>query len=72
VFRLSMGYGYRLEQLRIFNRWGQLVFQEFSNEAWDGTYGGEPVALGNYYYQAELSCIDGAHIFKKGEVMVVR
>jgi gliding motility-associated-like protein len=72
VFRLSMGYGYRLEQLRIFNRWGQLVFQEFSNEAWDGTYGGVPAELGNYYYQAEITCIDGAHIFRKGEVMVVR
>ncbi len=72
VFRLSMGYGYRIEQLRIFNRWGQLIFQEFGDQWWDGTYGGVPVEMGSYFYQAEISCIDGAHIFKKGEVIVVR
>jgi len=72
VFRLSMGYGYHVEQLRIFNRWGQLIFQEFSNESWDGTFNGVQVELGDYFYQAEISCIDGARIFRKGEIMLVR
>ena len=38
--------------LRIFNRWGQLVFSsDNANIAWDGTLNGAPAADGIYYYE---------------------
>ena len=40
-------------QIRIYNRWGQLLFKSnknyFGNE-WDGTHNGEPLPFAVYYY----------------------
>ena len=41
----------------IFNRWGTVVYQTAayrSDNAWDGTYEGNPVPVGTYYYTIEL------------------
>tara|TARA_B110000046_G_scaffold33040_1_gene35541 strand:+ start:781 stop:3267 length:2487 start_codon:yes stop_codon:yes gene_type:complete len=41
--------------LRIFNRWGQLVFASDNvNIAWDGTVNGEPASDGIYFYEMEF------------------
>ena len=41
--------------LRIFNRWGQLVFSsDNTNIAWDGTVNGAPTADGIYFYEMEF------------------
>jgi gliding motility-associated-like protein len=38
----------------VFNRYGQLVFHsENYNKAWDGTYNGNPLPVGTYYYIIE-------------------
>ncbi len=35
----------------VFNRYGQLVFHsENNNKPWDGTYNGNPLPMGTYYY----------------------
>jgi gliding motility-associated-like protein len=35
----------------VFNRYGQLVFHsENYNKAWDGTFNGNPLPMGTYYY----------------------
>lgn len=40
----------------IFNRWGQLLFSSTGyTDPWDGTYNGEPVPDGNYYYVINLN-----------------
>lgn len=40
--------------LRVYNRWGDLVFQKVNymldEERFDGTYKGQPLPVGNYYY----------------------
>ena len=39
--------------MNIYNRWGNMVFQtEEINKGWDGTYKGEKVPEGTYFYQA--------------------
>jgi gliding motility-associated-like protein len=39
----------------VFNRYGQLVFHsENYNKAWDGTYNGNPLPMGTYYYIIDL------------------
>nr|WKN38487.1 gliding motility-associated C-terminal domain-containing protein [Tunicatimonas sp. TK19036] len=38
-------------EIRIYNRWGELVFQSNSKDfRWDGTYNGRPAPLGSYPY----------------------
>ncbi|HXB34879.1 MAG TPA: gliding motility-associated C-terminal domain-containing protein, partial [Puia sp.] len=61
-------------QFRVYNRWGQLVF-ETTNwlNKWDGTTGGRPQAAGVYVWT--LSYIDGdtgKRIFQKGTSMLIR
>ena len=57
--------------LTIFNRWGQLIYQE--NNAilgWDGTYNGETVPIESYVYILDGTDFTGEKVFKKGTVTV--
>ena len=46
---------YQNYELRIYNRWGELMFQTTDvNEGWDGTYNGSPVQQGVYLYDITL------------------
>lgn len=35
-------------EVRIFNRWGAMVFQTHGNHPWDGTFNGTPAPMGTY------------------------
>lgn len=55
----------------IFNRWGSIVFESTGYaDAWDGTYKGEPLPMGTYYYHIELNDEDGT-VFK-GDISIIR
>ena len=45
---------YTANEIKIFNRWGQLVFSQIDyqikGELWDGTLRGQPLPTGVYYY----------------------
>lgn len=42
--------------VKIFDRWGQLVFNSIGyNTPWDGTHNGNKLPAGNYYYVIELN-----------------
>jgi gliding motility-associated-like protein len=59
--------------MRIFDRWGELIFE--SNElygAWDGKSGGEPVPDGVYAYQFRLHSISGRTAEYQGHVTLLR
>jgi len=73
VFRIN-NFGYRaVATMRIFNRWGQKVFETFDGtRGWDGTFNGRPADVGTYYYQIHLSMNDGSLNLLKGEVSLVR
>ena len=56
-------------QVRIFNRYGQTVYQSdgYKND-WDGTYNGAPLPSASYYYIIKSS----KKGVKKGVVNIVR
>ena len=42
--------------VKIYNRWGNLIFESTGyQEAWDGTYNGEPLSSGSYFYIIDLN-----------------
>jgi gliding motility-associated-like protein len=60
--------------LRIFNRWGQLIFESFDPDGeWDGTYGGQKVQDGVYIWTISAADLntDKKHQFK-GFINVLR
>jgi gliding motility-associated-like protein len=49
--------------LRIFNRWGQLVFSaQTINDHWSGRTNGHTVASGIYFWTVNMMCIQGSSI----------
>jgi gliding motility-associated-like protein len=59
--------------LKIFNRWGQLVFETTSKEkGWDGTYNGTPQPVEVYAYVLQVTFIDGTSKLLKGNLTLLR
>jgi gliding motility-associated-like protein len=58
-------------RVEIYNRWGGLVFESdgYMNP-WDGTYKGEPVPMGTYFYHVELH--DPAETAVDGSISIIR
>jgi gliding motility-associated-like protein len=67
-----------IQALRIFNRWGELVFEKRNfpaNDAlsgWDGTYKGKPAATDTYIYMIDIICENANIITYKGNVTLIR
>ncbi len=68
----------RIQALRIFNRWGEMVFEKRnfpSNDAlsgWDGTYKGKPAGSDTYVYVIDIICENATIITYKGNVTLIR
>lgn len=68
----------RIESLRVFNRWGQMVFEKrnFSpndaNAGWDGTFNGKRADMDVYIYIAEVICENSQIVALKGDVTLIR
>jgi len=59
--------------LRIYNRWGQLIFETTSQAiGWDGTFNGEPQPIEAYGYVLTVSFIDGTSKTLKGNITLLR
>jgi len=59
--------------LKIFNRWGELVFQSKNPYfGWDGTYKGEPQEMEVYDWLLNATLKSGTGVFKKGNVTLLR
>lgn len=62
-----------LADFKVFNRWGQCVFQASGpKEGWDGRINGGPAEVGTYYYMIQLAYPDGTTKICKGDVLLVR
>lgn len=60
-------------RLKIFNRWGELVFETNNfNDGWDGTYKGKDQPIGVYVYTAELTLLNNNTRNYKGSVTLLR
>jgi len=59
--------------LKIYNRWGQLIFETTSQDkGWDGTFNGEPQPIEAYGYVLTASFIDGTARVLKGNITLLR
>jgi gliding motility-associated-like protein len=62
-----------LKNFRIFNRWGELVFETTKLEdAWDGTKNGIPQPMGVYIYMVEANTYLGKRFYKQGNITLIR
>lgn len=60
-------------KLRIYNRWGNLLFEtDNPGLGWDGTYGGAPVPAGQYLVQIETIDFNNEKTKYNGMITVVR
>ena len=67
-----------IKSLRVFNRWGEVVFERLNfnaNDAasgWDGTYKGAKLSPDVYIYSCEVVCINNEVIPFKGDITLLR
>lgn len=55
----------------IFNRWGSIVYESVGYaDPWDGTYHGEPLPMGTYFYKIELN--DEASTVYNGPISIIQ
>lgn len=60
-------------QLRIYNRWGELVFESVDvNIGWDGYYRGQPAKQDVYVWKARAVFTNGEEVSKSGDVTLLR
>lgn len=72
VFRVR-GYGIETMSLKVFNRWGEQVFEtEDQNIGWDGTYKGKMQEMDSYAYLLVVKFVDGTAIQKQGSVTLIK
>ncbi len=57
----------------IYNRYGHVVYKNdnYLND-WDGTYKGDPLPDGTYYYAVNYQLINGKSMFMKGALTILR
>ena len=72
TFGLFVGGGVEDFSCRVFNRWGQLIFEsENVNDRWDGTYNNDPAPSDVYIYHMTFR-IGGRDFSPTGDVTLVR
>ena len=67
------GFGITKMDWKIYNRWGQLVFQSATKtQGWDGTFKGKLQATDVYGYTLEAEFSDGKKLRKTGDITLLR
>jgi hypothetical protein len=67
-----------VKNFRIFNRWGELIFEQVNfptNDlayGWDGRINGTLANPDVFVYTAEVACDNGGSLFYKGNVTLLR
>ncbi len=67
------GFGIENMNWKIYNRWGQVVFQSNSPYyGWDGTFKGVPQPMDVYTYTLEATFSNGTKTTRKGDITLIR
>ncbi len=67
------GFGIAKMTWRIYNRWGQKVFESNSiRQGWDGTFKGELQPMDVYAYTLDVEFFDGNKLRKTGDITLIR
>ena len=72
---LNQGGLVTVQQIRVFDRWGELVFdsQRDGSLEWNGDYEGKKQLMGNYVYTVKLKInATGEEKFVKGNLALIR
>jgi gliding motility-associated-like protein len=73
VFRVANLTFQRLQEFRVFNRWGQEIFSTTdAKKGWDGTWKGVPQDMAAYQYLIKVAYPDGYIETYKGDVSLIR
>jgi gliding motility-associated-like protein len=73
VFKITGLYYLKAFELKIFDRWGELLFASDNVEnGWDGTFMGKPVQNGVYIYTLYYKNLEYKKKFHKGIISVIR
>lgn len=73
-----LGGGGTVKLIRLYSRWGQLIFERSNVQVndrtagWDGTLNGKPAPTASYIYTAVIECADGTVYEYKGSVLLLR
>ena len=74
---LNLDQQYPENEVRIFNRWGELLFEHnsskndpYSDNPWDGKFQGEQMPVGSYYYIINLNDTDKT--VKNGVISIIK
>ena len=63
----------RVVNLKIFNRWGEMLFETSDNsDGWDGTYKGSPQPIDTYVYTVTIETLQGTIVEKNGVFTLIR
>jgi gliding motility-associated-like protein len=67
------GFGIMIMDWKIYNRWGQLVFESNSPfYGWDGTFHGAAQPIGVYAYTLDATFFDGTKARRTGDITLIR
>jgi gliding motility-associated-like protein len=67
------GFGIAKLNWKIFNRWGQLVFESNNkNDGWDGKFKGEIQPMDVYVFTLDLEFSDGKKMRKTGDITLLK
>jgi gliding motility-associated-like protein len=67
------GFGIAKMSWRIYNRWGQIVFETNNRKVgWDGTYKGQLQPMDVYAYTLDVEFTDGRKVRKTGDITLIR
>ena len=71
---MTAGIDFNDYSLKIFNRWGELIFESYDVEyGWDGTYNGEIAQQGPYVWKLQFGLMDNdKDITLNGHVTLIR
>ncbi len=73
IFRVANMTFQELLEFRVFNRWGEQVFQTTDRtRGWDGTYNGKDQEVGTYFYLIRVRFADQEEQTFKGDVTLIR
>jgi gliding motility-associated-like protein len=68
----------KVRYFRIFNRWGEMVFERYNfqpndqSNGWDGKYKGQDSGPAVYVYMLEVECSNGTPFTYKGNITLVK
>jgi gliding motility-associated-like protein len=71
VFR-AYGNAISTVDMKIFDQWGEAIFESTNLQGWDGSYKGKQQPVGVYVYVIKLKLVDGREMLKKGSINLVR